>query len=187
MPVVSFNCGHCKRACERMWKPSLPRPRFCDALCARRARPPKALARIFLQKVHKTDGCWLWTGKKVGRGYGGLRVNERDLLAHRVSYELHVGPIPDGQWVLHRCDNPPCVNPEHLFLGDRRANFDDMLAKGRSLRGERHLFAKLTSEQVVEIRRRARFEPQSKLAAEFGMSRATICNIIKRKTWRHVA
>ncbi len=86
----------------------------------------------FWAKVNKTEGCWLWTGAKQGK-YGALTIPGRrePLRAHRLSWELHNGPIPDGLWVLHHCDNPPCVKPEHLFLGDRRDNMLDAAAKGR--------------------------------------------------------
>jgi hypothetical protein len=82
----------------------------------------------FMAKVNKTDSCWLWTGAKAPPwNYG--RTGQ--LWAHRVSYELHVGPITEGLYVLHRCDNPPCVNPSHLFLGTAADNVQDMMAKGR--------------------------------------------------------
>lgn len=93
------------------------------------------LADRFWLKVQKGSGCWLWTGGKHGRGYGGLhcggKVFRKYLQAHRVSWELHHGPIPDGLWVLHKCDNPICVNPDHLFLGTRQDNMGDCAAKGR--------------------------------------------------------
>jgi len=86
----------------------------------------------FWRFVNKTDECWLWQGAKVGQGgYGNFGVDKKHHLAHRVSYELANGPIPDGMWVLHRCDNPPCVNPDHLFLGTRSDNMKDAHQKGR--------------------------------------------------------
>jgi hypothetical protein len=103
--------------------------------------PHRPLAERFWPKVVKSDGCWLWVGAKFERGYGcivagGPRINgrpaeRRHLYAHRVSYELSVGPIPDGLYVCHHCDNPPCVNPSHLFLGTATDNNRDREAKGR--------------------------------------------------------
>jgi hypothetical protein len=88
----------------------------------------------FMAKVNKTETCWLWTGGIIVRGYpyGLFRVDRSPMkLAHRVSYELHKGEIPDGLNVLHTCDNPRCVNPEHLFVGTQKENIQDMNRKGR--------------------------------------------------------
>lgn len=100
-------------------------------------RRVKSLADRFWAKVDKRgpDECWLWTGcRKKAFGYGKIgegRMGQRTLLAHRVSWEITNGSIPDGAMVLHRCDNPPCVNPRHLFLGDQLDNMRDMVSKGR--------------------------------------------------------
>jgi hypothetical protein len=89
----------------------------------------------FWARVAKGDGCWSWTGGTNRNGYGTLHMGGHTIRkpwrAHRFSWVLHNGPIPDGLWVLHKCDNPPCCNPAHLFLGDRRANMLDAAAKGR--------------------------------------------------------
>lgn len=100
----------------------------------------RSLSERFWKKVdqngptHPVLGtpCWVWTASRFVRGYGALKVDDGPKgYAHRISWELHFGPIPDGLWVLHRCDNPPCVNPAHLFLGTHLDNMADMDAKGR--------------------------------------------------------
>jgi len=85
----------------------------------------------FWAKVNKNGECWIWTGAKLPKGYGHFYSGEKTVLASRWSYEYAYGLIPEGLMVLHRCDNPPCVNPEHLFLGTMQDNIDDMIAKGR--------------------------------------------------------
>lgn len=88
----------------------------------------------FWVKVDKTNACWYWTGAKNNRGYGNVRIASKYLLAHRVSYAIAYG-IPDDMNVLHKCDNPACVRPNHLFLGTHQDNMDDMVAKGRAKAG----------------------------------------------------
>lgn len=109
------------------------------------------------------------------------------LRAHRAAYELFVGPIPVGMWVLHRCDNPPCVNPHHLFLGTNTDNVHDMIAKGRNRTGESHTNAKLTESDVNEIRRiyeRGDMERGARpLARKYGVSSTAISNIVQGRVW----
>lgn len=137
------------------------------------------------------DECWPWTAAKVF-GYGVIggttrSPNKQVLSAHRVSWELHNGPIPGGAHVLHHCDNPPCVNPAHLFLGDDQANVADKVAKGRTPCGERHHRASFTEADVVAIRSRyAAGVLQRDLAAEYGVNQQTISGIVTRRAWRHV-
>jgi hypothetical protein len=86
----------------------------------------------FWPRVRKSTGCWEWTGGRYkSGGYGQFKASVGQVRAHRFSWELHNGPIPDGMWVLHRCDNPPCVRPEHLYLGTVRENVRDMIERGR--------------------------------------------------------
>ena len=144
----------------------------------------------FWEKVEKTEnGCWEWTAGKFNAGYGQFAVNGKHQLAHRFSYELTYGEIPDGLFVCHRCDNPPCVNPEHLFLGTHADNMADRNEKGRVSKGEEHYYSKLTEENVLEIRQRVasgKWGIKSKLAKEFGVSNPQISDIVNRKKWKHV-
>jgi len=97
-------------------------------------RSPRPLANRFWPKVRKGDECWEWIGARGARGYGKMTAGPRGsghVRAHRVSWELAFGPVPDGLWVLHTCDNPPCVRPDHLWLGTRLDNMRDCARKGR--------------------------------------------------------
>lgn len=138
-----------------------------------------------------TDGCWLWQGTITGNGYGQVRFRRQTLYAHRVSYQLHHGPIEPGQVVCHQCDTPACVNPSHLFAGTQADNVHDMVAKGRHRtsprRGTDHGMARLTEDQVLEIRRRAATgEDQRAIAVDFGVSSTNVSMIHRRNTWRHL-
>lgn len=140
-------------------------------------------------KVQKGDGCWEWTGSRRN-GYGRIGIRDpkpRLLSVHRLSYEMHFGPIPDGMHVCHHCDNPSCVRPDHLFLGTHSDNMRDKVAKGRDgghryKAGEKHRMAKLTREQVDEIR--AADGPQHKIAARYGISQGHVSAIRSGVHWR---
>lgn len=137
----------------------------------------------FWSRVEKRDRCWLWSGCRV-RGYGHLRVGGVLVRAHRFAWEVAFGPVPPGHSVCHHCDNPACVNPGHLFLGTHAENMRDMAIKGRSCPwpGESNPRAKLTADEVAEIRRRP--DPRSTLAREFGVSLSLISAIRNRRVWR---
>ena len=137
-------------------------------------------------KVKKSvAGCWEWTAAKHPKGYGSFSLGGRVMGAHRVAYQLYVGEIPEGLWVCHRCDNPSCVNPSHLFLGTNADNTHDRDNKGRGSYGEERPNAKLTNNKVNEIRARwLDGEPMSKLGREFGVARQTISMIVHNRKWR---
>ena len=144
----------------------------------------------FLEKIIIGDGCWNWTAATT-RGYGCLRVNGRALYAHRLAYELYRGPIPAGDWVLHRCHNPRCVRPDHLMLGDAKTNSRQAAALGRmgkyDRRGERNPAAKLNISDVHAIRAAlARGEKEAHLAQRYGVTRTAIHWIKTDKNWASV-
>ncbi len=160
----------------------------------------------FWAKVDKQASCWLWTAATNSSGYGKFWDGERIVKAHRWAYTHIVGPIPDGLWVLHNCpggDNPACVNPEHLWLGDVNANVADMMAKGGhvALSGDQHWFkkhpelrargekiwtAKLTPEDVLEIRRLHSSVGTRELARRFNVAKSTVENVLSGRRWSHV-
>jgi hypothetical protein len=128
------------------------------------------------------SGCWLWAGCSGRDGYGILRVNGKNVRAHRFSYELHVGTIDPGLLVCHKCDNPLCVNPDHLFLGSNSENQIDCARKRR-----RGTHQKLSVKQAAEILVRAKAgERTCDLAKEYGVSVPLISNIKSRIKWAHV-
>ena len=133
--------------------------------------------------------CMLWNGNRHVSGYGLFWINGRSRMAHRLCWEAQNGPIPDGLFVLHRCDNRPCVNLDHLFLGTKADNSADMVAKHRQNppRGERDAKAKVTAEDVREIRRlRDTGKTFVELGRQFGLAAQNIEAIVKRKHWAHV-
>lgn len=142
----------------------------------------------FWNKVNKRDdGCWVWIGSRSDTGYGCF-YDKRAYHTHRYSYEKANGPIPKGLLVLHKCDNRPCVNPDHLFLGTHAANSKDMVNKGRSVgrdtAGEKHGEAKLTDDAVREIR--SSKVKGRELAAKFGVSESAVSLVRRGKSWTHV-
>lgn len=147
----------------------------------------------FWRKVRKGGPaeCWEWTASRVASGgYGQFNLDGKPVRAHRLSWELANGPVPAGLQVCHTCDNPPCVNPRHLFLGTIKENAHDRDRKGRArpgwVPGSKNGCAKLTEAQVVDIRARAFNETYQSLATEFGVSRTLISMIVSRKQWTHI-
>lgn len=136
----------------------------------------------FWSRVSKTDSCWLWTGAKTSAGYPAMSIGHVTKLAHRFSYELANGPIPKGQLVLHSCDTPLCVRPDHLSLGTDADNVADKVRKGRAQ-------SKITKEQAAEIKQRLQdpyYGINKELADKYGISAAQVSSIRSGKRWRHV-
>lgn len=131
--------------------------------------------------------CWNWNAGTDKDGYGKFWTGSKHSRAHIFSWNLHYGPIPDGELVCHHCDNPSCVNPSHLFLGSPATNTRDAIRKGRMRYGENHGRAKLTDDNVIEIAERLNYgETQTDLAKEFGVVVGTIGHIHHRRTWKSV-
>lgn len=152
--------------------------------------PHAPLAERFRKKVRVSgdNECWEWQAAKDGHGYGAIAASgeRRTLQAHRVAYELANGPIPDGLQVLHRCDNPGCVKPAHLFLGTHQDNMADMCAKGRLVTRGRGLPTQsaLTDEDVRVIR--ASQGRQWEIGARFGIKQPAVSRIKTGRSWAHV-
>lgn len=147
-------------------------------------------AERFWAHVEKTDTCWVWAGFKL-KGYGRLSFLGQHVYAHRLAWELTNGPIPEGLCVLHQCDNPPCVRPDHLFLGTNAENMADRNAKGRHLscgvRGENVVTHKLTEADVRTMRslHTAGVKIPS-LARRFNVHYNTAYYVVRNRTWRHI-
>lgn len=148
---------------------------------------PGERERAFWAKIERKgpDDCWPWRAWQDSSGRGRLKVNGRDTGAPCFMWTITHGPIPDGLWVLHSCDNPNCVNPMHLWLGTRRDNIADMDAKNRRvvLRGDDHGSTKVFDSQVAEIRSRyaAGGVTQATLGIEYGISQRTVSDIVTRR------
>jgi hypothetical protein len=128
-------------------------------------------------------GCHIWIGALTRGDYGVLTVNGSARRAHRVAWEDKHGPIPEGMLVLHRCDMPPCINTDHLFLGSDADNANDMAKKQRRA-GENHALSRLSREDVINIR--SSIDPNRVLAETYGVSIGHIIQLKLRKRWRHI-
>jgi hypothetical protein len=166
-----------------------PRVEYKDT--CNQCRAPMSEDARFWSKVSKSpDGCWEWTAGRLFEGdYGAYRYQGRTQRAHRVSWEMLFGKIPEGFVICHACDNPRCVRPEHLFLGTHKDNMQDMVRKGRArpLAGEHAPAAKLSKLDVSRIRRRyAKGKvSQAELAEEYALHPTQISRIINGRKWKH--
>ena len=134
------------------------------------------------------SGCWLWLGAMGVNGYGQMHIKTngkwRMGYAHRISWEIHNGPIPDKKHILHKCDNPSCANPHHLFIGDQSSNMKDKVRKGRHPRGEDCSYSRLTENDIKKIRNDKR--TQAEIGNEYGVTQGMISRIKLYKAWRYV-
>lgn len=167
----------------------------------------REIAEFKARTLPAQNGCIEWSGNRDTTGYGRFCFKRRIELAHRAAWRLFKGPVEAGQCVLHKCDNPPCVNPDHLFLGDRGDNARDMSNKGRQWiqrnpsrradtlncppelrpRGESHGNAKLSEADVLAIRRRAFMGESNKaLAIDFNCTATLISQVVRGQIWKHV-
>lgn len=144
----------------------------------------------FWKHVDRSGECWIWTGYRVPFGYGRFGIRGRAINAHRVAWEIAYDPIPTGKHVLHKCDNPPCVRPSHLFVGTNTDNSNDKVAKGRQAfnHGTKSGMAKLDEVKVAAIKARyaSGTATLAQLATEHGVSITTIDQIVIGHTWKHV-
>lgn len=172
--VKQYPCETCKSLCYK---------KYARAFCSEKCR--------FMFYVICTGSCWIWKGASNKRGYGFLCYKDKKHEgAHRVSYKLFKGDIPEGMCVCHNCpggDNPSCVNPDHLWLGTTQENAKDMVEKNRSLRGEKHIKSKVTEADVIAIRKMNLLGiAQIKIAQVFGLTSGHLNNIIKKRAWKHI-
>lgn len=172
----------CKCGCGKPVYP--PARRYANPTCypSNKRTPIDSFEHRFWEKVekHGLDECWLWIGSVDGKKYGMIRKAGRLLKAHRVSYELHYGQHPGKYQVCHRCDNPSCVNPAHLWLGTNLENSIDALKKGKYNR-------KLTAKDAKRIRKLAALGVSRKdIAGAFGIDQSHVCDIVNGKRWHHL-
>jgi len=165
--------------------------RFCSRRCVQQSRVKRPAAERFWRSVERRgpDECWPWRRGRSRYGYGAFMLDQgKQIVASRYAYILTHGPIATIAMVCHSCDNPPCCNPAHLFLGTKTDNMVDRDSKGRQARGERGGTARLTEDDVraIRIRYAAGNDSQQRIADEYGISQFMISAIVRRAAWKHV-
>lgn len=144
----------------------------------------KSLIERILGKIQSDDSsCWIWTGALTRGDYGNMMIKKKTKRAHRVSYELFVGPIPQGLHVLHRCDTPQCINPNHLFVGTQKENLADMRKKMRHIYGEKHHKVKISNavKNWAIVTAKSGKLSQVEIGRQLGVSGTTICRWVRKK------
>lgn len=213
--MIDCTCEQCGKTFQITLSTFNHHPRrFCNSPCKWQYDRDQAESRFWSQvdKSPHPKGCWIWTGDRQPRSGYGRFFAQKTHMAHRYSYEIAHAPIPRGLLACHKCDNPPCVNPDHIFLGTHQDNHDDMHAKGRGItghkftdgrsRGEKNPRAKLTTTQVAEIRAiyqgdgrknkvgglrgRATTPTLKQLAAQYGVAFSVIHAIVTNQIWKDV-
>lgn len=189
MAVTQYTaaCKHCGAVFTHLEPPHKNR-RFCSIKCGVDGRLGSSIAR-FWSKVDKNgpNGCWLWMGYTDPKmGYGVFCVDHKHVKAHRFSWALVNGAIPEDKRALHNCDNPPCLSPDHLWLGTNADNNLDRDSKGRHVRlvGEKNGWSRLTTEQALEIK--TSNASITDMMRKFGISRCHAHNVRKGKVWAHL-
>lgn len=177
-------CEHCGKSFHPQYKyvKRDDAARFCGRACYGLQKIEHSEDR-FWSFVNKSEGCWEWQGGKTRQGYGLIYFKGRRWAAHRLSYFLNVSQDIENLFVCHRCDNPQCVRPDHLFLGTPLDNVRDMIQKNRSRKGETHGQAKLTNIQVQEIREIGKGMTQKEIAAKYGIRQDSVSRILSGKRY----
>lgn len=186
-PTVPRTCKACGISfLAHAWFVRDGQAQYCSRKCTYEGK--RWTPEEFWGFIEKTDTCWIWNGKRDKDGYGEISFLGRAQKAHRIAWKLSIGPIPPKIMVCHHCDNPPCCNPAHLFLGTAKDNTQDMISKNRNAHGKVHPNAVLTEEKVKQAR--IWYESGEKnmrqIAAELNVSYAAIVPAIHRKWWKHV-
>lgn len=152
----------------------------CYACRGKQSRCKDPIKRFWegIEKQSET-GCWIWKDAKSKAGYGQFRVNDKAIYAHRFSYELHNGSIPNGKHVCHTCDTPECNQPLHLFLGTHKINMEDAATKG-------HFAKSLTESDIKWIKKNHKPRQGAAIARRFGVSTTAIYLILHGKNWKHI-
>ena len=188
--MPKYICQHCH---ETFLNPNVSRPPiYCSPQCdgdRKRLDRDKALWER-IDQSGGPDACWIWKGAKSPLGYGRLKIQTKYKVKvwspHRLAYELTYSPIPPDLIVCHRCDVPSCCNPKHLFLGTYKDNTHDAYLKGRLIKGSKQVNAKLTEEQVAQIRTMRASMTLKVIAERFNISISSVSQIALRKQWKHV-
>jgi HNH endonuclease len=167
---MNRNCAYCKTAFISKTGVNT----YCSIKC-------RFLSKV---KLSSKGGCWNWTGSHHGKGYGHFRYGGHVEKAHRAAYRILCGVIPPGISVFHKCDNPQCVNPQHLWLGTNLDNVLDRQQKERQSRGERHAGVKLTESDVIEIR--SSWEPMKAFAKRKRLNSSTVRSAALGRSWRYL-
>jgi len=183
----------CQECGAIYYKPPSGRGKFCSRACTHKSLSrnySKELSETIWKFIDRTNGdaaCWIWNGATVAGGYGCIRSKGKLHRAHRAVYELLVGPIPNGAFLLHSCDNPKCCNPKHLRPGNAKENLHDAISRNRFLVGEKSPHSKLSNEDVIAIRKeRATGATGRSLSKKYGIAESEISAIVNRRRWTHV-